>query len=395
MKIKLLKKIPAQYLEIVGFVLLIKLLLLILGSLAFSTLPFAQKNYEANFHFPVKEKATILPFKTWDSQHYIFLAEHSYKKDAESNRFFPLYPFLISIFNVIFKNSIISGLLLSLFFSLGSAILMYEIAIKILKSQKKALFSVILLFSFPSAFYLSLIYPESLFLFLILLFFYSFEKRKIFGLSIAALLLPLTRPTGMFIIFPLLFCIFALKGNNYNVSIPTFNKPLKLSFSPYYLLVALPILGILSYFLLMNLFLHDPFVAINGQSKIAGWDIRNVVDPMAMIKNIFISNISLHGFANSIFDRIFFIFFCILLPFIYKKMSRPYFIIALFMGFVPMLGNFISYMRYLLPVFPIFIVLSCYFEENKFYTIKYALLALFVFLQAIFFIMHILNYWVA
>lgn len=392
---ELSKKIYTPYFSVISFILIIKIALIVGGVLVITTFPFVQKNYEANFHLALSDNQALLLSKTWDSQHYLNIAKNGYKINSESNPFFPLYPFLISGVNYIIHSPAVSGLFLSLIFSVGSGILLFKLAKHISNDEGVSFLSVVFLFSFPTAFFLSLIYSESLFLFLALLFFYNMEKKNFWIAMLPAFLLPLTRPTGIFIIVPLFLYMFLLSKKDKKIKIPTFNKPITLNFKLHYLFLIFPILGIIAYLLLMQIFLNNPFVTLLDKNRIAIWDIRNVIDPSLLIKNLFMQDLRIHGIYNSILDRVFFISFCVFLPFIYKKVSLPIFVFTVLLGITPLFGSFMSYLRYILPAFSVFIVIAMYCKNQKLDTIKYALLFFFILLQAILFSMHILNYWVA
>ena len=60
---------------------------------AWALLPFNQQLYEANYRYGDRVPTSFAAsFNTWDSQHYILLAEQGYQKGLLSNAFGPLYP---------------------------------------------------------------------------------------------------------------------------------------------------------------------------------------------------------------------------------------------------------------------------------------------------------------
>jgi hypothetical protein len=58
-------------------------------------------------------------------------------------------------------------------------------------------------------------------------------------------------------------------------------------------------------------------------------------------------------------------------------------------------GTFMSYSRYLLLPFPIFIVAAMLLRRPHWTYVRAALLYFMVMLQSLFLVMHALNYWVA
>jgi len=385
----------SKYYQIVLFILLSRIILVIVGVIAFTTFTFSSNSYKYNFHYPENESKYVLPFKTWDAQHYLFIAKKGYSPNNESNRFFPLYPFLINTVSRMGIPLLVSAYGLSMIFSLGSAVVLYKLVMRLFDNAQTATYSVVALFIYPVSFFLSLPYTESIFLFISILFFYFLETKKLPLAFLMSLLLPLTRPTGVFIILPLFLYILRMKKKSYGLSIPTFNKPLLFSLSPIYLCIGFPVIGVMLYFLIMNYYLGSPFSGISGLNSISSWNLFGVIDPLSVAKNLFLTKVSLHGFNDSIIDRLFFIFFMVMLPLVYKKMPRHYFFYTLVVGLVPLFGSFTSYTRYLLPAFPIFIVLAILLQgKNKEY-FRVILIFSCALMQSLFFIMHILNYWVA
>lgn len=370
----------------------LKIIMLFTGAIAFSQLPYSQEGYKNNFHFPENEPKYITAFKTWDAQHYLFLSEAGYQKDQESNRFFPLYPLLINIISRIGLSNLLSSYLLSSFFSFGCIFLLFSLTKKIFADESIAFSSVFLFLAFPSAFFLSLPYTESLFIFLSLLFFYLLEKNKKLASFAASFLMPLTRPTGIFIEVPIFF--FALYQKKKKLQIPTFNRKISFAFPASLFGLLFPLAGIIVYFLIMAYFLGDISIGIKGLNSQSSWNIANVFDPFSLLKNLVSPPYILHSFQKSVLDRIFFIFFLGMLPLVWKKLPRHYFYYTLVTGMVPIFGSFTSYTRYLLPAFPIFMALSFYLR-GKLGNFYYLTLFMFLFLQALLFVMHILNYWAA
>lgn len=364
--------------------------------LAFFLFSFNKVNFNSNFHYPNSEKISLISaFKTWDGQHYLFLIEKGYHKNNISNTFYPLFPAGVSLLNLLIKNSTLSGLIISNIFSILSMYYFFLFAKILLKNEQKALVSLLLLLSFPTAFYLSLIYSESLFLFLTSAFFYYLYSRKYFLASIFALFIPISRPIGVLIIFPYFVFWVSSMWKQSRENIKTFLIEFFKTKHTYYLIA--PLIGFIAYLIFMQITTGSYFEGFRMESYNVGhWDIANVLNPLLFFVNLFFPESSaLHGFTNSIIDRVFFVCYCIFLYFIYKKLDKTMFVYALVMGMVPILGSFMSYTRYVLMVFPIFMVLAKFYDKSKYKLLFYPTLLLFIVIQIIFLIMHSLNYWVA
>src|SRR5208282_5589247 len=93
------KSIPAKndhLKKVVVFSILAKVLVFLVIVITPFFFAFRTDNYLANFHYPFDALPNFWThFKTWDAQHYLFLAENGYAAGQSSNVFPPLFPFLI------------------------------------------------------------------------------------------------------------------------------------------------------------------------------------------------------------------------------------------------------------------------------------------------------------
>ncbi len=381
-------------LGIIGLILSWKMATIAIALMAGTLLPFNEKFFTSNFIYPEDQKITTLTsLKTWDAQHYLYLSEQGYKKDQASNWFYPLYPALIAILSTITRDSFLSGLIVSNLLSLVALSFFYSLA-KLIFNKDVALFSVIALISFPSAFFLNMIYSESVFMFLSLGFFYFLYRRNYLASSLFIFFLPITRSVGLFAAVPYFIFLTSQKLKGIIYRIPTFNKPFKISFYPHLLLVFVPIVGYLLNFIVMYYFTGDPFAQYNAlRSFIGGYSVFNILNPELLIKNIFGTKLLLHGFTNSLLDRLFFLFFVLMAPLVYKKTDKTLFSFYLLCGMVPIFGSFMGYMRYLLPAFPLFLALGSVFEKKKYFLYIYLIFSLSI--QTLLVVMYALSYWVS
>lgn len=160
----------------------------------------------------------ILPFKNffdflmtfgkrWDGNSYAFIADHWYVT-AGAERFFivfpPLYPILIKFLTLFGLGSVLSGIILSNFFFIAAMLLFYKL---LLLDYKKdfALLVIVIISIFPTGFFFSVAYPESLFVFLFALSFYLSRKKKYCLSGLAGGLAAITRPFGIIILPAILF----------------------------------------------------------------------------------------------------------------------------------------------------------------------------------------------
>lgn len=379
--------------KVIFTILVAKICIFLLIIFSYFLLPFSRSSYLSNFHLGNTINLSTA-FSTWDAQHYLSLAQSGYKSNSQSDRFFPVFPFTIHLLSPIL-GLVGSGLFIANLASFVGFIYFYLFAKEFLKSQEKAYVSLVTFLIFPTSFFFSIIYSESVFLCFMMIAFYYLYKRKIYITALTSIFLPLIRPTGIFVIVPfILYIIFDYKNEIFAFSkvhilqthIP-FRRSLLIFFST--------ILGFIFYMLIMGKMIGNPFAGFAFQNDIAGHLSSISIFNWNFIKDIIPQHLVLHDPNNSLIDRLFFIIFLLSLPVIWRKTDRILFALSLVMGLVPLLGSFMSYTRYVLMIFPFFIALGSLFgeKENKEFNFFYTYSALL--LQGLFIILQSLNYWVA
>lgn len=194
-------------------------------------------------------------WNVWDAPHYISLARSGYQivgDPANFIAFLPLLPILIFIFHAIFQlNYLISGYTVSLVSSVLLGIMLYKLTL--LDYPKKiAILTVLMLFIFPTSFFLHIPYTESLFILLSVAAFYSI-RRKNYWLSFLFIgLATATKIAGLALIPAIFAEIFIFDRKNFN-SKSIYNKLSILFFG-----LVLSLSGFLVY-LFLNYFLWGDF----------------------------------------------------------------------------------------------------------------------------------------
>lgn len=162
----------------------------------------------------VPQVKTYNPFDLhakWDSWWYIDLVKKGYIHEGVGKLsnivFFPAYPILIKTLTFWAGDGtrlvIIVGTLLSCLFLLFSVILFYKYLLKF-HSGVDPYWAIFFLLVFPTAFFFTSLYTESLFLFLSIGVFYYGRQGKFLIASIFGMAAALTRVTGVLLFFPLL-----------------------------------------------------------------------------------------------------------------------------------------------------------------------------------------------
>ena len=130
-------------------------------------------------------------FELYDSEHYINMAKYGYQEPF-LYAFFPLYPILIRLLKIFIPSYQIAGALISNICSFLSLILINN-----LTKEKHNLNNIICFLFSPILAFTSIVYTESLFMFLTLFGYYLYKKDKYFLSSIIIGLSILTRNSGI------------------------------------------------------------------------------------------------------------------------------------------------------------------------------------------------------
>lgn len=175
-----------------------------------------------------KEKS-ILPYTAyWDSQWYLSIAKNGYsiKANAESNVvFFPLYPTAIKIVKTITNLPWnLAGSLISILAIITAVGFLY-VLIKKQWSESIARRSIFYMLIFPSAFFFSIVYTESLFIMLAILCFYNMDKQRWWLVGLMAALAVLTKTIGI-ILFPIILLGYLMHYKKIHLNILWLTLPI-------------------------------------------------------------------------------------------------------------------------------------------------------------------------
>jgi Gpi18-like mannosyltransferase len=139
----------------------------------------------------------------WDSGWYQGIATRGYTTVA-STAFFPLYPVLIRVMMVAVPDQFLSGLVVSNLADLAALVLLYQLINEDFGEQR-ARSAVRLLATFPTAFFLLAAYNESLFLALSLGSFYLIRRGNWWLAGLVGCLATLTRSSGLLLLLPFVY----------------------------------------------------------------------------------------------------------------------------------------------------------------------------------------------
>jgi hypothetical protein len=162
----------------------------------------------------------VLPINTlwqswyrWDSVHYSYLAMHGYT-DWWRTVFFPLFPLLERYVALVVGDPFIAGLVISNVAGLGMLIVLYRLVEEDFDSER-AYRTALYLSVFPTAFFFAAAYTESLFLLLALLSFYYMRQGSWWLAGVFGFFATLTRSTGLLLLLP--FCYEYLRQHQFKL----------------------------------------------------------------------------------------------------------------------------------------------------------------------------------
>jgi hypothetical protein len=364
-------------LNLVGWLFGYKAVLLLLIYLSVVLLPplFFEETYYSNIHVQSELHPVGRYFSTWDAQPYLIISESGYQADSRLAAFFPLWPFCIWLFSYLTAgHHLLSGIILANIVSVFALLALHEY-VSAEKGLRFADRTLLLLLAFPGSLFLMFPYSEALFLLLTVSFFHQLTKSNYFITGILGFLAALTRPVGVLLIIP---CALRLLRDRKFSALPS---------------IALPLLGYLSYLAIMYFYTGDALRGFRAQEEFfSSASLSKIFDIVGFIKSLY-GPTQVHGFIGSVIDRIWFLLFCASLPFIWK-MNKEWFSYSLLMGLVPaMTLSFVSFTRYVMVIFPVFIVSAHLFSAEWRERWFYLLLASLFGMQVIFLTLHINNYW--
>ena len=149
----------------------------------------------------------------WDSVHYSYLAMHGYT-DWWRTVFFPLFPLLERYVALVVGDPFIAGLVISNVAGLGMLIVLYRLVEEDFDSER-AYRTTLYLSVFPTAFFFAAAYTESLFLLLALLSFYYMRQGSWWLAGVFGFFATLTRSTGLLLLLP--FCYEYLRQHHFKL----------------------------------------------------------------------------------------------------------------------------------------------------------------------------------
>jgi hypothetical protein len=291
----------------------------------------------------------------FDGEHYLSIAQWGYK--PLQYFFFPVFPLIVRLLNQMFGSSprpyLFSGLLLNhLFFFL--ALYGFWKLVNLDFEESVAKKSLILLLLFPTSFFFICFYNESLFLALIIWSFYLARKGNWLFASILAGIAGATRVIGILLLPALITEWFLQK-----------NKGKKVNILSLLSIILLSPLGLIIYLVYLQARVGDPLeffhsVSLFGAQRSTGL----ILLPQVFYRYIFkiLPSLNLSNFLTSfpiILEFLTAILFLILSIIGIFRLRFSYWLFLVGGYLIPTLaGSFSSLTRYVIVLFPAFILMG-------------------------------------
>jgi len=298
----------------------------------------------------------------FDGMHFLTIAARGYQGFQQA--FFPFYPYLIRFFSkFIFHNYYVSGLFISNLSILIALFLLYKL-IRLDFSEKCAQTAIIFLLIFPTAFFFGSVYTESLFLALVVGSFYAARKKQWLLAGLLGGFASATRLVGIFLFPALLVEWWQYKQQSKKQRI------LNLCW------VFLSTGGLLFYMWYLKRTMGDPLYFVHVQSmfganRTGGKLILLYQVFWRYLKMILTTKMNVLYFTVWL-ELLTSIMFLLLSIFTYYKMRLSYFVFMILAYLTPTLtGTFLSMPRFMLVLFPGFIILAIFSEKHSWFKIIY------------------------
>ncbi len=297
----------------------------------------------------------------FDGEHYLSIARYGYTSFQQF--FFPVYPLVLRFLPKLLEQTIsvyqLSALIISNLFFLGSLVVLWHLLLMDYK-KKTSFFILFTLAVFPTSFYFGAVYTESLFLFLVVLFFYFLRKKKYLSAGIIAAFASATRIIGIVLLSALLLEYFTLIKEKKKINWPSALTALLLAPA-----------GLLLYMFYLHLSTGDALIFLHTVN-IFGDQRSNhfIILPQVFYRYIFkiFPHLSTYFpvYFSTILEFSSSVLFLALVIVAYLRLRLSYFIYFLGGYMIPTFsGSFSSLPRYVLVLFPGFILLGLIMEKQS------------------------------
>jgi Gpi18-like mannosyltransferase len=339
---------------------------------------------------PVDAAAFFSSWNHWDAENYVRIAQFGYQTPYDV-AFFPLFPLLIAAisFPLGSWSYLAVGTILSNAALLGAMFVLYQLAVES-GGEEVAGRSLLYLCIFPTAFYFFAAYNESLFLLLTLLTFLALRRQQWWLAGLWGFFAALTRSAGVLLALPYLYELWLARE-----SILTTRRRTILSLLP----ILLMPLGTLLYCLYCWKISGNPIAFATVQDhwgRHLSWPWQGIWQ--ALFELFWNQPFGSFNEAHVILDLSAAVGFFALTIAGWRKIRTSYTLWSVILLLYTLLSPsttqhdaLISYQRFVLEIFPAFIILAMI--TTKYPRLHQALMIIFPSLLAILSILFVMNRW--
>jgi Mannosyltransferase (PIG-V) len=319
-------------------------------------------------------------FSRWDSLHYLDIAWGGYRtSDPSSPAFFPLFPMVVRLVGEISRFADPPGLYamavvvanVALFVAAVELVQLARLDFDDATASRAGWYLMV----FPTSFFLSAAYGESLFLALSLGSVLACRRGLWWQAGLLGGLAALTRPFGVLIVLPLVIEAWHQRSER-----PLWRMGLAM------LPIPAAVLGYMAY---LGFQFGDPLAFLNAQ---AGWD-RSLMAPWDTIGKFLDGPFELNSGPHSLVDFAFMLLAVGLALASWKVLRRSYAVYISALVIFPLLtGSLVSFPRFVLTFFPMFLVMGL---AGRWPTVDRAVMIVGMGVGALFMGLYARWYWVA
>jgi hypothetical protein len=302
----------------------------------------------------------------WDSGWYLSIVErgYAYTPGAQSSvAFFPLYPVLVRALGRLSGGYVVAGILVSHASLLAALIYLYLLTRELNGDRLSAERAVFYAAAFPSAFFLSAVYTESLFLLTTVASAYHARRQHWVWAAFWGMLASATRIPGLAMLG--VVGLEWLRAHGWTLSTAwraqawrNLWRGLRVDWGGLLVLALVP-LGLLSYMVFLERAFGDPWAFRMAHEA---WD-RHMAGPYWIIRGA-VDRLIAGSFRRGdipwrdVIDLAAFALVVGLVPFIWWKVGDAYALYALGCVLLPMWSHTMSMTRYALVAFPVYVLLG-------------------------------------
>lgn len=302
----------------------------------------------------------------WDSGFYLRIAEEGYRfvlGQQSSVAFFPVYPLSMNLLAPFAGSNLAAGVLVSNVYLFFGLIFLYRLTETIFKDSGTATRAVFYIAAFPTAFFFSAVYTESTFLLFSTATAYFARKRQWGWAAVTGILCSASRIVG-FLVAGLVIYEW-LMDHGWTLATAYKKQAWRNLWDgirkdwPQLLIIALIPLGMISYMVFLWRTFGDPLAFNTTQSA---WG-RQMLGPVAIVLRDLSGLLRQNFLTGEIWYHVLLdlgAFFAVLFTVwaIWRRMGAGYGIYVLLAILIPMSSGSGSLTRYVLVIFPFFMMLA-------------------------------------